>query len=76
MWRTHLSERCFRPFDGDTTLIVDGCPDADRFARHVAASVEPHTARHGTRREAVQAEPVLDLAVERLLLVHGNRKRK
>jgi len=61
-----LSERGPGPLDGDCALVVDGGPDVDRLAGHVAAAVQSDPAGHRPCRHAGHAQLVLDLAVERL----------
>ena len=63
----YLSERGPGPLDGDGALVVDGGPDVDRLAGHVAAAVQSDPAGHRPCRHAGHAQLVLDLAVERLL---------
>ena len=64
---THLREAAPGPLDGDLALVVDGGPDVDGLAGHVAAAVQAHAARDRARGQARHAQLVLDLAVERLL---------
>ena len=64
---THLCEAAPGPLDGDLALVVDGGPDVDGLAGHVAAAVQAHAARDRARGQARHAQLVLDLAVERLL---------
>lgn len=49
-------------------------PDANRFSRDVAAAIQTHAARHGTRGEAVQSQSMLDFTVERLLWQKKKKK--
>ena len=64
---SHLCEAAPGPLDGDLALVVDGGPDVDGLAGHVAAAVQAHAARDRARGQARHAQLVLDLAVERLL---------
>ena len=63
----HLCEAAPGPLDGDLALVVDGGPDVDGLAGHVAAAVQAHAARDRPRGQTRHAQLVLDLAVERLL---------
>ena len=49
------------------SLVVDGGPDVDGLAGHVAAPVQAHPARDRPGGQAGHAQSVLDLAMERLL---------
>ena len=71
---THLGEAAPGPLDGDLALVVDGGPDVDRLAGHVAAPVQPHPAGDRARGEAGHAQLVLDLTVERLLKISTSNK--
>ena len=66
---TYLGEAAPGPLDSDLALVVDGGPDVDGLAGHVAAPVQPHPARDRPRGEAGHAQLVLDLAVKRLLKI-------
>ena len=73
LWRsaclalTHLGKAAPGPLDGDLALVVDGGPDVDGLAGHVAAPVEPDPAGDGAGGQAGHPQLVLDLTVERLL---------
>ena len=80
LWRsaclalTHLGKAAPGPLDGDLALVVDGGPDVDGLARHVAASVQPHANCDRARGETRHAQFVLYLAVERLLKMSTSNK--
>ena len=71
---THLREAASGPLDGDLALVVDGGPDVDGLAGHVAAPVQPDPAGDRARGEAGHAQLVLDLTVERLLKISTSNK--
>ena len=71
---THLGEAAPGPLDGDLALVVDGGPDVDGLAGHVAAPVQPHPAGDRARGQAGHAQLVLDLTVERLLKISTSNK--
>ncbi len=71
---THLREAAPGPLDGDLALVVDGGPDVDGLAGHVAAPVQPDPAGDRARGEAGHAQLVLDLTVERLLKISTSNK--
>ena len=71
---THLCEAAPGPLDGDLALVVDGGPDVDRLAGHVAAPVQPHPTRDRPGGEAGHPQLVLDLTVERLLKISTSNK--
>ena len=72
----HLCEAAPGPLDGDLALVVDGGPDVDGLAGHVAAAVQAHAARDRPRGQTRHAQLVLDLAVERLLKQNIQIKQK
>ena len=63
----YLCEGAPGALDGDLALVVDGGPDVDGLAGHVAAPVEPDPAGDGAGGQAGHPQLVLDLTVERLL---------
>ena len=71
---THLREAAPGPLDGDLALVVDGGPDVDGLAGHVASPVQPDPAGDRARSETGHAQLVLDLAVERLLKISTSNK--
>ena len=71
---SHLCEAAPGPLDGDLALVVDGGPDVDRLAGHVAAPVQPHPTRDRPGGEAGHPQLVLDLTVERLLKISTSNK--
>ena len=74
MTLTHLCKAAPGPLDGDLALVVDGGPDVDGLAGHVAAPVQPHATRDRAGGEAGHAQLVLDLTVERLLKISTSNK--
>ena len=52
---THLREAAPGPLDGDLALVVDGGPDVDGLAGHVASPVEPDPAGDRAGGEAGHA---------------------